>query len=74
MTAKAARMEFWREILELALDASVVHLNTSASFQLAQRTPGQLGRQALNRLPRTQVGRSRVLKNTMLKSGYSNEP
>ena len=45
MTAKAIRLEVWRERLE-PLDASV-HLNITVltnTSQLAQRTPGQPGR------------------------------
>ena len=67
-TAKAARMELWRERLE-PLDASV-HLNISADEHLpaGAENPWTTWK-ALNRL-RTQVGRSRV---DMSKWGYSNE-
>ena len=67
-TAKAARLELWRERLE-PLDASV-HLNISADEHLpaGAENPWTTWK-ALNRL-RTQVGRSRV---NMLKWGFSNE-
>ena len=67
-TAKAARMELWRERLE-PLDASV-HLNISPDEHLpaGAENPWTTWK-ALNRL-RTQVGRSRV---NMLKWGFSNE-
>ena len=67
-TAKAARLELWRERLE-PLDARV-HLNISADEHLPAGTENPwTTRKALNRL-RTQVGRSRV---NMLKWGFSNE-
>ena len=67
-TAKAARMELWRERLE-PLDASV-HLNTSPDDHLPAGADNPWTTwKALNRL-RTQVGRSRV---NMLKWGFSNE-
>ena len=69
-TAKAARMELWRERLEpLALDASV-HLNIGPDEHLpaGAENPWTTWK-ALNRL-RSQVGRSRV---NMLKWGFSNE-
>ena len=67
-TAKAARMELWRERLE-PLDASV-HLNISPDEHLpaGAENPWTTWK-ALNRL-RTQVGRSRV---NMLNWGFSNE-
>ena len=67
-TAKAARMELWRERLE-PLDASV-HLNISPDEHLpaGAENPWTTWK-ALNRL-RSQVGRSRV---NMLKWGFSNE-
>ena len=67
-TAKAARLELWRETLE-PLDASV-HLNISADEHLpvGAEKPWTTWK-ALNRL-RTQVVRSRV---NMLKWGFSNE-
>ena len=67
-TAKAVRLELWRERLE-PLDASV-HLNISADEHLpaGEDYPWTTWK-ALNRL-RTQVGRSRV---NMSKWGYSNE-
>ena len=67
-TAKAARMELWRERLE-PLDASV-HLNISPDEHLpaGAENPWTTWK-ALNRL-RSQVGRSRVNK---LKWGFSNE-
>ena len=68
-TAKAARLELWRERLE-PLDARV-HLDISADEHLpaGAKNPWTTWK-ALNRL-RTQVGRSRV---NMLKWGFSNEP
>ena len=67
-TAKAVRLELWRERLE-PLDASV-HLNISADEHLpAGADYPWTTWKALNRL-RTQVGRSRV---NMSKWGYSNE-
>ena len=68
-TAKAARLELWRDPLE-PLDARV-HLNISADEHLpaGAENPWTTWK-ALNRL-RTQVGRSIV---NMLKSGFSNEP
>ena len=68
-TAKAARLELWRERLE-PLDASV-HLDISADEHLpaGAENPWTTWK-ALNRL-RTQVGRSRV---NMLKWGFSDEP
>ena len=69
-TAKAARMELWRERLEpLELEASV-HLNISADEHLlaGAENPWTTWK-ALNRL-RTQVDRSRL---NMLKWGLSNE-
>ena len=67
-TAKAARMELWRERLE-PLGASV-HLNISADEHLAAGAENPWTTwKALNRL-RTQVGRSRV---NMLKWGFFNE-
>ena len=67
-TAKAARLELWRERLE-PLDARV-HLNISADEHLpaGAENPWTTWK-ALNRL-RTQVGRSRL---NMLKWGFSNE-
>ena len=67
-TAKAARMELWRERLE-PLDASV-HLNISPDEHLpaGAENPWTTWK-ALNRLL-TQVGRSRL---NMLKWGFSNE-
>ena len=67
-TAKAARMELWRERLE-PLDTSV-HLNISADEHLpaGAENPWTTWK-TLNRL-RAQVGRSRV---NMLKWGFSNE-
>ena len=67
-TAKATRMELWRERLE-PLDASV-HLNISPDEHLpaGAENPWTTWK-ALNRL-RTQVGRSRV---NMLKWGFSKE-
>ena len=67
-TAKAARMELWRERLE-PMDASV-HLNISADKHLqgGAEKPWTTWK-AHNRL-RTHVGRSRV---NMLKWGFSNE-
>ena len=64
-TAKAARLELWRERLR-SLDASV-HLNISADEHLpaGAENPWTTWK-ALNRL-RTQVGRSRV---NMLKCGF----
>ena len=68
-TAKAARLELWRERLE-PLDASV-HLNISADEHLpAGADYPWITWKALNRL-RTQVGRSRV---NMSKWGYSTDP
>ena len=68
MTAKATRLQLWRERLE-TLDASV-HLNISADEHLpAGADIPWTTWKALNRL-RTQVGRSRV---NMLKWGFSNE-
>ena len=67
-TAKAARMELWRERLE-PLDASV-HFNISPDEHLPAGAENPWTTwNALNRL-RTQVGRSRV---NMLKWGFSNE-
>ena len=67
-TAKAARLELWRNRLE-PLDARV-HLNISADEHLpAGADYPWTTWKALNRL-RTQVGRSRV---NMLKWGFSNE-
>ena len=68
-TAKAARLELWRERLE-PLDARV-HLDISADEHLpAGAEKPWTTWKALNRL-RTQVGRSRV---NMLKWGFSTEP
>ena len=68
MTAKATRLELWRERLE-PLDASV-HLNISADEYLPPGAENPwTSWKALNRL-RTQVGRSRV---NMLEWGFSNE-
>ena len=67
-TAKAARMELWRERLE-PLDASV-HLNISPDEHLPAGAENPWATwKALNRL-RTQVGWSTV---NMLKWGFSNE-
>ena len=67
-TAKAARLELWRERLG-PLDARV-HLNISADEHLPAGSDNPwTTRKALNRL-RTQVGRSRV---NMLKWGFPNE-
>ena len=67
-TARAVRLELWRERLE-PLDASV-HLNISADEHLpAGADYPWTTWKALNRL-RTQVGRSRA---NMSKRGYSNE-
>ena len=68
-TAKATRLELWRERLE-PLDARV-HLDISADEHLpaGAENPWTTWK-ALNRL-RTQVGRSRV---NMSKWGFSNEP
>ena len=68
-TAKAARLELWRERLE-PLDTRV-HLDISADEHLpaGAEKPWKTWK-ALNRL-RTQVGRSRV---NMLKWGFSTEP
>ena len=68
-TAKAARLELWRDLLE-PLDARV-HLNISVDEHLTAGAENPWTTwKALNRL-RTQVGRSRV---NMLKWGFSNEP
>ena len=69
ITAKAARLELWRDRLE-PLDTRV-HLDISADEHLAAGAENPWTTwKALNRL-RTQVGRSRV---NMLKWGFSNEP
>ena len=68
-TAKAARMELWRERLE-PLDASFTLTSAlTNSFQLAQRIPGQPGRHSTGCVHRL-TGQEWII---MLKLGFSNE-